>query len=97
MHMLDAAFMPILHGTVFHPYIKCYVHTYMRCYLLIIVDTVFMHALRGILMHALDGASMHLFNVIITHTVIATSMDILHAALSQIPRNHIATPQDPLC
>ena len=49
----------------------------------------------GALMHALDGASMLLFNVIFTHTIIAKSMDIFHTILWQIPRNHIAAPQDP--
>ena len=58
-------------------------------------DAVFMHALLGILMHALDGASMLLFNAIFTHTIIITSMDILHVKLWQTPRNHIAAPQGP--
>ena len=58
------------------------------------MDAVFMHALLGTLMHALDAASMHLFKVIFIHAIIATSMDILHA-IWQIPRNHIAAPQDP--
>ena len=61
------------------------------------IDAVFLHALLGILMHALDGASVLLFNVIFTHAIICTSMDILHAILWQIPRKpHRCTTGSPM-